>query len=53
MLTSDFIEQSFVKAGLHPRRHGYEVEGKVCDSIEAEIPGITGEVFIIERCSRL
>ena len=44
---ADFIEQSFVKAGLHPRRDGYEAEGKVCDNIEAEIPGITGEVVVV------
>jgi Peptidase family M28 len=35
----DFIEDSFSRAGLRPRRDTYEVRGQACHNIEAEIPG--------------
>src|SRR3954471_1199071 len=31
---AEFIEQSFVKAGLKPRRDGYDVAGKLCENLE-------------------
>src|ERR1700676_1108761 len=34
---ADFIENSFSSAGLHPRRDTYELQGKTCHNIEAEI----------------
>ncbi len=36
---ADFVEDSFSRAGLHPRRDSYEVQGQACHNIEAEIPG--------------
>src|SRR5438552_13659371 len=34
-----FIEDSFSRAGLHPRRDSYEMHQQACHNIEAEIPG--------------
>ncbi|MGA7275780.1 MAG: M28 family peptidase, partial [Candidatus Udaeobacter sp.] len=34
---ADFIEDSFSRAGLHPRRDSYEIRGQACHNIEAEI----------------
>src|SRR5262249_40824662 len=39
---ADFIEDSFSRAGLHPRRDSYEMHGQPCHNIEAEIPGFQG-----------
>jgi len=39
---ADFIEDSFSRAGLHPRRDSYEIRGQACHNIEAEIPGQQG-----------
>ena len=39
---ADFIEDSFSRAGLHPRRDSYEIRGQACHNIEAEIPGAQG-----------
>ena len=36
---ADFIEDSFSRAGLHPRRDSYEIRGQACHNIEVEIPG--------------
>jgi hypothetical protein len=36
---ADFIEDSFSRAGLHPRRDSYDLHGQACHNIEAEIPG--------------
>jgi Zn-dependent M28 family amino/carboxypeptidase len=36
---ADFIENSFSRAGLQPRRDSYAVNGKAYHNIEAEIPG--------------
>jgi hypothetical protein len=35
---ADFIENSFSRAGLHPRRDSYYLRGQACHNIEAEIP---------------
>jgi peptidase M28-like protein len=35
---ADFIEDSFSRAGLPPRRDSYEIHGQACHNIEAEIP---------------
>jgi hypothetical protein len=44
---ADFIEDSFSRAGLHPRRDSYEVRGQTCHNIEAEIPGTRPNVVLI------
>lgn len=44
---AEFIELSFASAGLNPRRDGYEVAGKLCESIEAEIKGARPEILVI------
>ena len=44
---ADFIEDSFSRAGLHPRRDSYELRGQACHNIEVEIPGTRPEVLLI------
>jgi hypothetical protein len=44
---ADYIERTFVAAGLQPRREGYEVRGRRCDNIEVEIPGATRDIFVV------
>src|SRR6266536_3330521 len=39
---ADFIEDSFSRAGLHPRWDSYEIRGQACHNIEVEIPGTQG-----------
>jgi hypothetical protein len=42
-----FIEDSFSRAGLHPRRDNYELRGQACHNIEAEISGARPEILLI------
>jgi len=44
---ADFIENSFSRAGLHPRRDTYELHGRACHNIEAEIRGARPEILLI------
>jgi hypothetical protein len=44
---ADFIENSFSRAGLHPRRDTYEMRGQACHNIETEIPGSRPEIVLI------
>lgn len=44
---AEFIENSFSKAGLKPRRDTYELNGHACHNIEVEIPGKSPEVVLI------
>jgi Peptidase family M28 len=44
---ADFIENSFSRAGLHPRRDSYELHGQACHNIEAEIRGSRPEIILI------
>ena len=44
---ADFIENSFSRAGLHPRRDSYELHGQACHNIEAEILGARPEIILI------
>jgi hypothetical protein len=44
---ADFIEGSFSRAGLQPRRDTYEVDGRVCHNIDAEIRGARPEIVVI------
>jgi hypothetical protein len=39
---ADFIEDSFSRAGLHPRRDSYEIRGQPCHNIDVEIPAQQG-----------
>jgi Zn-dependent M28 family amino/carboxypeptidase len=44
---ADFIENSFSRADLRPRRDSYELRGHACRNIEVEITGIRPEVLLI------
>jgi Zn-dependent M28 family amino/carboxypeptidase len=44
---ADFIEGSFSRAGLHPRRDTYDMRGQACHNIEAEIPGVHPEIILV------
>ncbi len=44
---AEFIERSFAEAGLKVRREAYDAGGKLCENIEAELPGATTDVFVI------
>ena len=44
---ADFIEDSFSRAGLRTRRDTYDLDGRACHNIEAEIPGIRPEIIVI------
>jgi Zn-dependent M28 family amino/carboxypeptidase len=44
---ADFIEQSFTRAGLHARRDSYELHGRICHNIEAEIQGTSSQIVVI------
>jgi hypothetical protein len=44
---ADFIEDSFSRAGLRTRRDTYELDGRACHNIEAEIPGARPEIVVI------
>jgi hypothetical protein len=45
--TAAFIEDSFFRAGLQPRRDGYELHGRACHNIEMEIRGVRPEIIVI------
>jgi hypothetical protein len=47
LAAADFIESSFTRAGLHPRRDSYELQGKVCHNIEAEVHGTRPQIILI------
>jgi hypothetical protein len=44
---ADFIENSFSRGGLRPRRDSYDLRGQACHNIEAEIPGARPEILLI------
>lgn len=44
---ADFIAGSFQRAGLEPRRDGYELAGRLCENIEVEIPGAAPGIFVV------
>ena len=46
-VAADYIEASFAQAGFRPRRHGYEVQGKLCENIAAEVLGTGQEILVI------
>jgi Zn-dependent M28 family amino/carboxypeptidase len=44
---ADFIESSFVRAGLVPRRESYEVRGRACHNVEVEVRGRRPEIVLV------
>jgi hypothetical protein len=44
---AEFIEASFSRAGLQPRRISYDLEGKAFHNIEVEISGARPEIIVI------
>jgi hypothetical protein len=44
---ADFIEDSFSRAGLHPRRVSYDMHQQACHNIEAEVPGAHPEIILV------
>jgi hypothetical protein len=44
---ADFIENSFSRTGLVPRRDTYDLHGKACHNIEAEIRGTFPQIILI------
>src|SRR6266480_1906309 len=44
---TDFIEASFSRAGLHPRRESYDLRGQARHNIEVEIAGTRPEILLI------
>ncbi|HMG06772.1 MAG TPA: M28 family peptidase, partial [Chthoniobacterales bacterium] len=44
---ADFIEDSFSRAGLRTRRESYELNGRTCHNIEAEIPGARRQILVV------
>lgn len=44
---ADFVEGSFARAGLKPRRDTYELQGRACHNIEVEIPGARPEIVLV------
>src|SRR3977135_4355312 len=44
---ADFIASSFSRAGLHPRRDTYELQGKAFHNIEAEIRGSAPQIILV------
>lgn len=44
---AEFIEGSFSRAGLQPRRISHDLAGKAYHNIETEIPGASSQVIVI------
>ena len=44
---AEFIETSLAGAGLTPLRQTYELRGRACHNLEAEIPGKRPEIFVV------
>lgn len=44
---TEFIEGSFTRAGLTPRRVSYDLRGHACHNIEVEIRGTRSEIFVV------
>jgi hypothetical protein len=47
LAAADFVVQSFSAAGLRVRREGYDLHGKRCENIEAEIPSTRDEIVVV------
>ena len=46
-VAAEFIENSFSRAGLQPRRDTYELNGRACHNIEVEIRGVRPEIVLV------
>ena len=46
-VAADFIENSFSRAGLRPRRDSYELHGRACHNIETEIRGTSPQIVLV------
>ncbi len=44
---AEFIEKSLADAGLQPRRDSYDVRGRTCHNIEAEIRGNSSQIVVV------
>jgi Peptidase family M28 len=44
---TEFVESSFIAAGLQPRRDTYDVGGRACHNIEAQIAGKSSHIVLI------
>ena len=44
---AEFIEASFSRAGLQPRRISYDLAGQACHNIEVEIPGVRPQIILV------
>ncbi|MFL6514742.1 MAG: M28 family peptidase [Chthoniobacterales bacterium] len=44
---AEYIEKSFTKAGLTPRRDTFELRGRACHNIEAEIAGSSPDIVVV------
>src|SRR5438105_10035597 len=44
---TEFIENSFARAGLKPRRDTYELNGLACHNIETEIRGASSRIVLV------
>jgi hypothetical protein len=44
---AEFIEDSFKRTGLTPRRESYELQGQACHNIEVEIRGARPEILVV------
>ena len=44
---AEFIENSFSRVGLRPRRDTYELNGRACHNIEGEIHGVRPEIVLV------
>jgi hypothetical protein len=47
LAAADFIESSFSRAGFQPRRDSYDLHGRACHNIEAEIRGSSPQVVLV------
>ncbi len=47
LTAADFIEKAFSDAGLQPRRDSYQLGGRDCYNIEAEIGGTSSHVVLV------
>jgi hypothetical protein len=47
LAAADFIESSFSRAGFQPRRESYDLHGRACHNIEAEIRGSSPQIVLV------
>lgn len=47
LTAADFIDKAFSNAGLRPRRDNYQLSGRDCYNIEAEIRGTSSHIVLV------